>query len=328
MGRNHGRTHRAAVSPGKRSQYSNSFANEHQTSLWKTEVENVYAIFRTLPIVDTGLSLEDPFSLTPLEVLQQLNGPSSEQTEGIFLRSVRLLSDRYVSKMETLIHGELDSSNILFRQKVDADDLREGPASVLLKVIDFEGCRYGAAGADMGAFIGSYATFFVAHSLSAPRRNLLSQIAAAVDAYKVAFRIQFESTRKANIPAESSRRNADEILNSIVADSVGFAGLHVLFHALEVPLSKKISLERVPGCAWGDAEGKQRSVRRRMVHTAGRLLQLFLQYRDVRDDHSRGDTWEDMPSYVPSALNVESILQALRADDALLLSDHYTEFWT
>ena len=258
--------------------------------------------------------------------------------DGLFTRSLRTSLEIYTSKMETLIHGDLDATNILFRQRVDDDaDGRgdgdgDGPAGISLKVVDFESCRFGAAGVDLGMFLGSIVTFFAAHSLSAPRRNLLGQVAAAIDAYRVSFRIQFEATsRKAGATTTTNTntaRDLDTVLQSILADAVGIAGCHVLLQAIEPgpqqqgEADRAIPLERVLGCSWGDVTGKQRSVRRRMVRIAGQLLQLSL-------PHYQSSSSISSPSQSPPpSMSVDSIVKALRMDDTWLSSDHYTEFWS
>jgi len=176
-------------------------------------------------------------------------------------------------------------------------------------------------------------SYYVAHALPAPRRNLLSQVAAAIDAYKVAFRIQFSSTWKKDsarttVTLASSTvivPEAEVELNEILIDAVGFAALYLLLVALELPLSKPQPLDGVAVCDWGDRLGRQRSVHRRMVHLAGQLFDLFQQHHDCNDKNLLSDV--EQQGYV-AVMSVEKILNAVRTDDTLLLTDHYTEFWS
>jgi hypothetical protein len=314
LGRNHARTHRAAVSAAKALEYATAFDNEYLSSLWG---EILHAFLDTIRL--SGQS-----KLAELDL---------DQRE-IFSRALPILANLLANKKETLIHGELDCTNILFREKDDADEDQGSDAelSLHLKAVDFETCRYGPAGLDMGMFLGSYCYYYVAHSLPVPRRNLLSQTAAAVDAYRTAFRIQFEAACKATsrdgvLPSSSSSSSSsshvDRVLNHILADAAGFAGLTLLLRVCGVPaLGRPLSLDAVPGCAWGDREGRQRAVRRRLLRMAARLLDLFLL-------HSPSLALSSVEQHAgPSpAITAEDFLKALRSDDTHLLTDHYTEFW-
>ena len=337
MGRNHGRTHKAAVLATKTQQYITAFSNQPNSSslLWAAKLDHLLKEIEAastsdyVPLVSHD---DDPFSQSPMDLLLQMDRDGAS----FFMKSLRILSEIYASKMETLIHGELDASNILFRERRDDDAMDgDGPAGIALKVVDFEGCRFGAAGVDLGMFLGSFVSFYAAHSLSAPRRNLLGQVAAVIDAYRVSFRIQFEATSRKIGPAAASAtaRDLDTVLQNILADAVGIAAAAVLLQAIEPdpqqPHGKTAGenhLERVLGCNWGDVTGKQRSVRRRMVRIAGQLLQLFLlhQQRSVQSPAPLS------PAVAPSppSISADSVVKALRMDDVWLSSDHYTEFWS
>mmetsp|Transcript_19341 Transcript_19341/g.26446 ORF Transcript_19341/g.26446 Transcript_19341/m.26446 type:complete len:391 (-) Transcript_19341:94-1266(-) len=334
MGRNHGRTHRSAVSPAKKQRYMDAFHNENHFNLWRSHLGGLLDDLSTLTPSTTDSSLHQihaaiEYNKTPMDILKQLNSDRNQ----LFTRSITALQQIFLTKKETLIHGELDSTNILFRQKEDDSDPREGAASLLLKAVDFENCRYGPAGLDLGLFLSCFMSYYVAHALPAPRRNLLSQVAAAIDAYKVAFRIQFSSTWKKDsarttVTLASSTvivPEAEVELNEILIDAVGFAALYLLLVALELPLSKPQPLDGVAVCDWGDRLGRQRSVHRRMVHLAGQLFDLFQQHHDCNDKNLLSDV--EQQGYV-AVMSVEKILNAVRTDDTLLLTDHYTEFWS
>ena len=113
-------------------------------------------------------------------------------------------------------------------------------------------------------------------------------------------------------------------MNEVLVDAVGFAALYLLLVALELPLGKSQPLDGVAVCQWGDRLGRKRSIHRRMVHLAGQLLNICLSH--CNNDENNADDFEKRR--YRTVMSVEKILSAVRSDDALLLTDHYTEFWS
>ena len=287
MGRSHARSHAAITTAEQKARYSAIFGNE---AAMETSNQTVF--------------------VPTIALLESADGQDKLLALGLDARAVRdmasaasLLLQTFCDKKDALVHGDLLATNIL----VCPDGL--GPLEERCKLVDFEHCGVGAPGLDLGAYLGNLIYYYVAHSLGPSRRDIKEGIYATLSAYRSAFRVQLEGAIQQRAPSAKTV-DIEGLLDGIVCDALGFSSLRLLHMLVTAPERNVLSMEATPGYRWGDIQGRELSVRRRHLRALHGGLSRYLR------------CIEGGPR-----ITIESILEVLAADDALLNSDHQTEFW-
>lgn len=256
MGRNHAKTFHLTISNEQRVRYEKHFTNEQQLRDWDNDV-----FVNTLRLLsgESGREDEDHYTdslptdhcFSPLQYLETLrNGDGSDDGDGsgsggdVFIRAVTLLRGIHQSNKQTLVHGGLHSRNILFAPadghgdsngNGNDNDNTADTEALRLRLVNFEGCSFGSAGLDLGIFLASYMWYYVAHSDRPARRCLQQGMQVLVEAYKAAFRVQMNSLKSSLIQTSDGNVSVETeaVINEVVVDAIGFAGLQMLHYVVE-----------------------------------------------------------------------------------------------
>lgn len=253
-------------------------------------------------------------------------------------KALSLLEHVYLTKKETLVHADLHANNVLYRKRGDEDEnsqssIIDDDENLQLKVIDFEKCCYGPAGLDFGIYLTNYLWYFVAHSNQGIRRRLSNQVSYCFDAYRSAFYTQLTGSLRilqktklrrpvvspGDQPLTSPTSIVDEpvmnipkLIEDICADAMAFAALYAYFLCVTIPDVEVLSMKNVPGYNWGDSDGRDESIRRRMILL---IYRIFADYVDYKEEKK------------PFPFTSSGLAALFKTDDEMLSKDHITEFW-
>ena len=126
---------------------------------------------------------------------------------------------------------------------------------------------------------------------------------------------------------KSTKNFHNYYVDNCIIDALGFAGLKIL-HMLRESDEKNSSTTRdlelfnIDGNDWGDVEGREQSIKRRLLNIVAELFHAFITSKDILEK-----TAKDQPNNRSMTIGLENIRAILSADDRLLISDHPTEFW-
>ena len=319
MGRAHARTHRACLDDARRIALATRFRNPEPFAAWD---EHLFS--PTLRLLEDHGGSGSTCSDDVLRLLRRYNAPDApgagpDGATGALSDAVSRLRRTYLEKKEALMHGDLHSNNVMVRPPGGSDrDHRQ-----LFKVIDFEKCACGPAGLDLGMFIASFLWYYPGHSDPSWRRGLAGGVLAVIDAYRQAFKVQLAGAGGA-AQSRDVAIDMDAILNEILVDALGFAGLYTLFlglHRGDAPggVVEVLPLGSMPELSFGDTSGRLAAVQRRQTAMSVHALLLYLDH--TMDGADRG--WR------ACGVSGQSFAAVFATDDKVLQRgmDHATEFW-
>eukprot|EP01040_Poterioochromonas_malhamensis_P010304 gene10304-11206_t len=237
---------------------------------------------------------------------------------------------------------------------------------IQLKIIDFEKCSYSLSGIDLGIFLVNYIWYYLAHSQSSIRKSLMNQIFTVIDCYRSAFQVQYTGTMKqimmkrkfTTSPSTSSftasassqennkeveginevsmspnnsfmNSNIDDILYNIILDSIGYAGLYLLFITITYPnefdnifdyYNKLLELQSF------NKENRKLFIEQRRIHVIISLLMIYDQHRNYKKREEEGvGVGGGTGRYMNELL--QDFQDVFSKDDDRLITDHFTEYW-
>lgn len=287
MGRSHARSHNSITTREQQVAYAQLFGNPDAIESTRREL-----------------------FLPTIAMLEADSAPAvlgmTKSAVGEMHAAALLLLETFSSSKQALVHGDLLCDNILVRPDMDGSD------EARCKLVDFEHFSLGAPGFDLGVYLSNLVFYFVAHSLPPARRALREGIVDTLNAYRSAFRVQLQRQGRRRGAVVTAHDSVEGIVDGIVRDALGFACLYPLFALCSAGPRAQAqldcwSLEATPGYRWGDVAGREASVRRRQLRAVHAGLCTYLSGVSVTTP--------------------ELFLDILAVDEALLSSEHQTEFW-